>query len=207
MPAYIPVDERINFQTGPSGVLKQKLNVTFLRMSGTMNIKPFIVTLILGLLSVTVMQAQDREKHELHSMMIYNFLKYIQWPESTNSGQFVIGVMGDDEVYNTLNSWYGDKERQGKVLRVKKIASAAEASQCQLVYIGRTSSSMFDAVQQSVQSNPTLIITDKNGLGEKGSGINFKIVNNRLKFELNQGALNASKLKVSSQLAAMAIVI
>ncbi len=172
-----------------------------------MNLKLFVVTLCMGLLSVTMLHAQDREKHELHSMMIYNFLKYIQWPETANSGQFVIGVMGDDDVYNTLNSWYGDKERQGRVLRVKKLASAAEAAQCQLVYIGRSSSDSFDAVQQSVQNNPTLVITDKNGLGQRGSGINFKIVNNRLKFELNQNALNASKLKVSSQLAAMAIVI
>lgn len=161
----------------------------------------------MGLLSANFVNGQDREKYELHSMMIYNFLKYIQWPETANSGQFVIGVMGDDDVYNTLSTWYGDKERQGKVLRVKKITSATDAADCQLVYIGRSSSDMFDAVQQSVLDNPTLIITDKNGLGQKGSGINFKIVNNRLKFELNQNALNASKLKVSSQLAAMAIVI
>ena len=176
-------------------------------MLRTINLKLFVVTLLMGLLSVSMLKAQEREKHELHSMMIYNFLKYIQWPESANSGQFVIGVMGDDDVYNTLNSWYGDKERQGRVLRVKKIKSAAEASQCQLIYIGRSWSNMFEAVQQSVNNNPTLVITDKNGLGHRGSGINFKIVNNRLKFELNQNALNSSKLKVSSQLAAMAIVI
>jgi hypothetical protein len=176
-------------------------------MLRAMNLKLFVVTLLMGLMSVTMLKAQEREKHELHSMMIYNFLKYIQWPETANSGQFVIGVMGDDDVYETLNTWYGDKERQGRVLRVKKLTSAAEAAQCQLVYIGRNSSDLFDAVQQSVQNNPTLVITDKNGLGHRGSGINFKIVNNRLKFELNQNALNASKLKVSSQLAAMAIVI
>ncbi len=176
-------------------------------MLRTINLKLFVVTLLVGLMSVSTLKAQEREKHELHSMMIYNFLKYIQWPESANSGQFIIGVLGDDDVYNTLNTWYGDKERQGKVLRVKKIASAAEASQCQLIYIGRSSSDEFEAVQQSVSNNPTLVITDKNGLGHRGSGINFKIVNNRLKFELNQNALNSSKLKVSSQLAAMAIVI
>lgn len=176
-------------------------------MSRIINLRVVIVTLLLGFLSVNLVNAQEREKHELHSMMIYNFLKYIQWPESANSNEFVIGVIGDDDVYGTLNTWYGDKERQGKILRVKKLSSATEASQCHLVYIGRSSSDSFDAIHQSVSNNPTLIITDKNGLGQKGSGINFKIVNNRLKFELNQSALNASKLKVSSQLAAMAIVI
>lgn len=154
-----------------------------------------------------VSNAQEREKHELHSMMIYNFLKYIQWPASANSGQFVIGVIGDDEVYNTLNAWYGEKERMGRLLRVKKLSSPSEAKDCQLVYIGFSASGKFEEVQGVVSTEPILIVTDKNGLGQKGSGINFKIVNNRLKFELNQSALSTSQLKVSSQLTAMAIMI
>ena len=166
-----------------------------------------VATLLVVILGLMTVNAQDREKHELHSMMIYNFLKYIQWPESANSGQFVIGVIGDDEVYSTLNTWYGDKERMGKMLRVKKLKSASDAADCQLVYIGSAASNQFEAIHGVVSTNPTLIITDKNGLGQKGSGINFKIVNNRLKFELNQEALNSSQLKVSSQLTAMAIVI
>mgnify|MGYP001827873655 CR=1 FL=1 len=166
--------------------------------------------MIATLLVVVIMYSgfsQERERHELHSMMIYNFLKYIQWPASANSGQFFIGVIGDDEVYNTLNAWYGDKERMGRLLRVKKLSSPAEAKDCQLVYIGKTASNRFEEVQGAVSKDPVLLVTDKNGLGQKGSGINFKIVNNRLKFELNQDALNASNLKVSSQLTSMAIMI
>jgi hypothetical protein len=52
-----------------------------------------------------------------------------------------------------------------------------------------------------------LVITDKSGLGEKGSGINFKTVDNKLKFELNQKAIEASNLKVSGALSSMAILI
>jgi hypothetical protein len=58
-----------------------------------------------------------------------------------------------------------------------------------------------------VAGKPTMVITDKNGLGEKGSNINFKTVGGKLKFELNQAAFDKNKLKVSSQLVSMAIVI
>ncbi|MEJ2003435.1 MAG: YfiR family protein [Cyclobacteriaceae bacterium] len=176
-------------------------------MSRVINKASMVATLLVVVLGLTSGFAQDRERHEIHSMMIYNFLKYIQWPESVNSGQFVIGVMGDDDVYSTLKAWYGDKERMGKTLLVKKLTSPSDARECQLVYIGSAASNSFEAVHGIVSSNPTLIITDKNGLGKRGSGINFRTVNNRLKFELNQNALETSKLKVSSQLAAMAIVI
>ncbi len=169
--------------------------------------KASVIATLLVVVMVATSFSQDREKHELHSMMIYNFLKYIHWPASANSGQFVIGVIGDDEVYNTLNAWYGDKERMGRLLRVKKLSSSAEAKDCQLVYIGNAASNQFEEIQGVISNNPVLLVTDKNGLGQKGSGINFRIVNNRLKFELNQDALNASNLKVSSQLTSMAIMI
>jgi hypothetical protein len=51
------------------------------------------------------------------------------------------------------------------------------------------------------------MITDKNGLGAKGSSINFKVVDNKLKFELNSKAIEASNLKVSGALSSMAIII
>lgn len=149
----------------------------------------------------------DRPEYELHSMMIYNFLKYIQWPGELNNGDFVIGVIGDDDVFNTLNTWYGGKVRGGKNFLIKKFSSLDEINDCQLIYIGKSSSDKFDAILSKLASKPTLTVTGKKGLGERGSCINFKIVNSRLKFELNQEAMQKSQLKTASQLTSMAILI
>ena len=65
----------------------------------------------------------------------------------------------------------------------------------------------FEDINNKVKGKGTLVITDKNGLGEKGSAINFKTVDNKLKFELNQKAIEASNLKVSGALSSMAILI
>jgi len=151
--------------------------------------------------------AQNRPDHELHSMMIYNFLKYVQWPGELNTGDFVIGVIGDDEVYNTLNTWYDNKNRGDKQLTVKKFGSVADITTCQLLYVGDGAAGDFEAIQSKVRGTPTLTVTDKNGLGKKGSCINFKVVNNRLKFELNKSSVETNQLKVSSQLSSMAILI
>jgi len=166
-----------------------------------------ILTIALVFILGSGLMAQNRPNHELHSMMIYNFLKYVQWPGELNTGDFVIGVIGDDEVYNTLNTWYGNKNRGDKNLIVKKFGSVGEISDCQLLYVGDGASGDFEAIQGKLQGTPTLTVTDKNGLGKKGSCINFRVVNNRLKFELNQSAVDSKNLKVSSQLASMAILI
>jgi hypothetical protein len=157
--------------------------------------------------SGTATIAQERPMHEVYSMMVFNFVKYVQWPDHTEGGEFVIGVVGNNDVFATLNSWYGGKPRGGKTYVIKKFNSAAEVTNCQVVYIDKTKSGEFEAIHNKVKGKGTLVITDKAGLGEKGSGINFKNVDNKLKFELNQKALEASNLKVSGALSSMAILI
>jgi len=151
--------------------------------------------------------SQDRPMHEVHSMMVYNFTKYVQWPDHAGGGEFVIGVIGSTDIYNTLNGWYGGKPRGAKTYIIKKFNSAADVTECHVLYIDKSKSGEFDTVNDKLKGKGTLIITDKSGLGEQGSAINFKLVDNKLKFELNQKAIEASNLKVSGALSSMAILI
>lgn len=152
-------------------------------------------------------QGQERPIHEVYSMMVFNFTKYVQWPDHSASGDFVIGVVGNADVYKTLESWYGGKPRGTKTYVIKKFNSSEDVSECHVVFIDKSKSNEFDAINTKFQGKGTLIVTDKSGLGAKGSGINFKTVDNKLKFELNQKALEASNLKVSGALSSMAILI
>jgi hypothetical protein len=151
--------------------------------------------------------AQDRPMHEVHSMMVYNFIKYIEWPSDAKSGEFVIGVVGDNNVYTTLEKWYGGKDKMGQKIVIKKYNSAAEVDKCHLVYVASSKSNDFDALKSKLSGTSTLIVTDKKGLAEKGSGINFKMEGNKLKFEMNQASIESANLKVSGQLTSMAILI
>ncbi|MDL5050209.1 YfiR family protein [Oscillatoria amoena NRMC-F 0135] len=155
----------------------------------------------------TTVFAQERPMHEVYSMMVYNFVKYVQWPDHTENGEFVIGVIGNNDVFTTLNTWYGGKPRGTKTYVIKKFNSAAEVANCHVVFIDKSKSGEFESVNGKVKGQGTLVITDKAGLGEKGSGINFKNVDNKLKFELNQKAIEASNLKVSGSLTSIAILI
>jgi hypothetical protein len=163
--------------------------------------------LILFIFGSTFAMAQERPMHEVYSMMVYNFTKYVQWPDHNEAGEFVIGVVGNADVHTTLNAWYGGKARGSKTYVIKRFNSAAEVADCHVVFVDKSKSAEFDAINNKVKGKGTLVVTDKAGLGEKGSGINFKTVDNKLKFELNQKALEASNLKVSGALTSMAIVI
>ena len=151
--------------------------------------------------------AQERPTHEIHAAMVYNFIKYVQWPDEAEAGEFVVGVIGEDKVFNTLKQWYDGKPKGSKKYVVKKLATSEEANTCHVVYIGRSKNRDFDNIKASTTGKSILTVTDGNGLGQKGSCINFKVIDGKLKFELNQGTVSGSNLKISSQLSSMAILI
>lgn len=145
--------------------------------------------------------------HEIHSAMLFNFMKYIQWPNESEPGDFVLGILGEDDVFNTMKSRYDGKPKGAKKYVVKKLSSAADAAECSVVYIGKFKNKEFENVKAAISGKSVLTITDSVNLGQKGSCINFKIVDGKLKFEINNASVTESNLKVSSQLSSMAIMI
>jgi hypothetical protein len=169
-------------------------------------VKVVLAGLVMMMGSAAFAQEQ-RPMHEVYSMMVFNFVKYVQWPANDNSKEFVIGVVGSNDIYNTLNTWYAGKAKGAKTYVIKKFNNAAEVTDCQVIFIDRSKSGEFDAVNNKVKGKGTLVVTDRNGLGSKGSCINFKTVDDKLRFELNQQAMEASNLKVAGALTSMAILI
>ena len=164
---------------------------------------------LIGLFSVCYLFAasQDKPMHEIHAQMMFNFIKYIQWPNEADGGEFVVGVMGEEDVFNTLKAWYDGKPKGAKKYVVKKLTSPADASTCSVVYLGKSKSKEFENIKVASAGKPILTITDSFNLGQKGSCINFKVIDGKLKFELNQTAVTGSSLKVSSALSSMAIIL
>ncbi|MES2732727.1 MAG: YfiR family protein [Bacteroidota bacterium] len=148
-------------------------------------------------------KAQD---YKFHSLFVYNFTKYIQWPESAQSGDFVIGVFGNSAITSELEKLVANKTVGAQKIVVRKVHSIAEADKLQILFIPQNKSKEFDAIQQSLKGKPVLLVTEKDGFGKKGSGINFVILDGKMRFELNLAATQMAGLKVSSQLSSLAML-
>jgi hypothetical protein len=140
-------------------------------------------------------------------MLIFNFIKYIEWPADTKSGEFVIAVYGDDDVYDQLNKLYGQRKIKGQDANIVNVSDASGIKTAHIIYLASNKSKDFETLFEKFDTSPTLIITDKSGLGKKGSSINFREVGGKLKFEINQATFDNSDLKISSQLVNMGIAI
>lgn len=66
-------------------------------------------------------QAQTSSYGELQAAYIYNFAKYISWPDEAQ--QFVIGVFGDADIMDDLEITLKGKKVRGKPIALKKITT------------------------------------------------------------------------------------
>ena len=164
------------------------------------------IILFFTLFFVGTLVTQAQTDYRFHSIFIYNFTKYIQWPAEQQSGDFVIGVLGNaTNVVEELTKITANKSVGAQKIVVKRFKSVAEAGACHILFIPSSGSNNFDNVQSTLKGKPTLVITEKSGLAQKGSGINFILQDNKWKFELNEAATQSSGLKVSRELTQLAI--
>ena len=162
-----------------------------------------LVAFMMG--SVSIVMAQ---KAKFQSMFIYNFTKYIKWPDAYNPGGFVIAVVGDDAVYNNLMAVASSKkEVNGMNLVVKKFSSVDDITDCQVLFVAANFCDQLGQVNSKIQGKPVLVITDKPGMAQSGSVINFVEKDGKMKFELNQSRADSRGLKVSGSLTSLAILI
>jgi hypothetical protein len=147
-------------------------------------------------------KAQD---YKFHSVFMYNFTKYIQWPANYQTGDFIIGVLGDSPIIEQLTKMAESKTVGNQKFNIVKFANPESIEKCHMLFIPGNKSNDLDKVLSQTEGLSTLIITEKPGLGKKGSAINFIIVDGKWKFELNKASTDKSKLKVSGELARLAI--
>lgn len=163
--------------------------------------RTFVLTALLTFLIFNT-QAQN---YKLYNVFIFSFTRYVQWPESTNEGDFEIAVFGDSPIYDELKSMAEIKKIGPRSIKVTKVKSVSQLKKTHMLFVSRSSLDAMDAITAKLGSAPTLIITEQ--AGTKGSGINFFEKGGKLAFELNNASLSDHGLRASSELTRIAVLI
>jgi hypothetical protein len=170
-------------------------------------IRHIFVAFVLLWVSMLEVCAQDVNS-KIKAIFIYNFTKYIEWPENQKQGDFVIGVLGNSNpnLIKELDKMATLSKIGSRGFVVKIYNSVEEITKCQLLFITAEKSNLITAAVQKVAKNNTLVIGENTGQIKKGAVINFVYQENKQKFELSKTNAERSGLTVSSSLINMAIL-
>jgi hypothetical protein len=137
---------------------------------------------------------------------IYNFTKYIQWPDDTLK-TFNIAILGNSEILIPLKEIEKKKKVDNRKLKIKHYHDISDIDTCHILFISKSEEKKLPEILDSIGTRKILTIGDTEGFAEKGVAINFKIVKGKIRFEINSDVLDNLKLQVSSQLLKLAIFV
>jgi YfiR/HmsC-like len=164
----------------------------------------YLLVVIFSVFNFVSVMAQS---YKMHTVFIFSFTRYIQWPDSYNGGDFEILVLGDSPIVDELKSMAQVKKVGDRAIKVTKINNVSEIRKCNILFIPTAKSPQIAEVLAKIATQSILVVTEDQGLGAKGSNVNFVTKDGKLAFELNQGATTKQGLKVSNELSRLAILI
>ena len=147
----------------------------------------------------------------LKSGVIYNFTKFIKWPEKAGENNpernFIFCVNGDSHIADIFKSISRKRQIQGRNIEVRSDVPAAKIKNCHILFLGSSKSGNLEKTLGFAKEHPVLTISDSPGFAKRGVSINLAIINNKIRFEINLRSIAASRLKVSSELLQLGILI
>ncbi len=159
--------------------------------------------ILIGFIIILFANQIFAQETKFKTYCIYNFfMNSIGWPNELPTDTFLIGILGNSPVYKELM-----EQPKKKNVVIKKFVNVKEVKECEIIFISFNKSVLLPEVLKQVGNRNTLIITEKEGMIQQGSGINFVVRDEKMRFELKKANLQKQKLQVSKQLEKLAILI
>ena len=161
-----------------------------------------IVGTLLALASGGVVSAQETIEPDVKAAFLFNFTRFIEWPgpAAPGSAPFRICVVADATMELAIKRTVEGEVVQGRPLIMTQPRTPQEAAGCQILFIGRTEYQRSGALLAAVRELPVLTVGDSAQFVEHGGAIEFVLVDNRVRFDVNLASAQRANLKVSANL-------
>jgi signal transduction histidine kinase len=161
-----------------------------------------IIFLILAcsLIQRTVAETKDYDIETLKSVMVFNLLKYIQWPDEHHLDALNVGYLGQNAAYfNALNGMQGQKIR-GKKIQIQRLSDLSEASHLQVLVLSEDQNPQLSDIATNTHGAGVLLISE-NASNKQAIMLNINSSGrDRVRFEVNRYNIVYAKLAMSSDI-------
>jgi YfiR/HmsC-like len=173
---------------------------------------PAAVILMLTLLHISVLRAQQPRVSEYHvkAVYLYNFGRFVQWPSNATAAKgdsFSICVLGQDPFGPSLDSTLAGETLDGKPLAVKRISTPRDAGECRILFISSTEENHLKEILVALDESSILTVSDMPSFSRRGGMIQFVLEGDKVRFEINLTKAETAKLTLSSELLKVATTV
>jgi hypothetical protein len=157
--------------------------------------------------AAAALAAPSREA-QITAVFLFNFAQFVNWPADAfpdAKSPLELGVVSADPgVADSLVAAVEGKSVAGHPLAVYRFATPADARACHVLYVEGVPPAEVDRVVERFRKSPVLTVGNTPGFLTAGGVIRLFTEDNKMRFEVNLRAMEAARLKISSQLLKMA---
>ncbi len=160
-----------------------------------------ILILVLGL-----QQSFAQSKYKIYAGFVNHFTKFVQWPASAKSGDFIIAIVGNSPIATELQPLNG-KTVGAQTIAIKVITSISAIQDAHIIFVAEGQTGAVADISKKAKDFNALVIAESPGAAQKGADINFVEIDGKIKFEINSSNADSHSIKISSELKKLGIAV
>lgn len=138
-------------------------------------------------------------EYQIKAAFLFNFANFTTWPDSTFYGAtapFVIAILGDDPFNGALDPVQGKVTTSGRTIRIERVQTLADLTRYHMLFICESERNSLSEIIAAQHGRAVLTLSDDKGACDHGAMIGFFNENNKIRFNVNLRAVEASLLRV-----------
>jgi hypothetical protein len=143
-------------------------------------------------------------EREIKAGLLYNFLKYTQWP--AGDGPISVCLYGGDPFGGYLSRTEGRTVNQ-RTITVREVGSVNETASCSLLVVSASERSNWPQIASYLSGKPVLTVGDFGGFASAGGMIEFGRAGDHISVSMNMQAVKSANLRVGDRLLKLVTVV
>jgi hypothetical protein len=170
---------------------------------------PLFLALLLIILVPSIFgQVPQANESQVKAAFLYNFGKFVKWPNPPTENTFTVCILGQDTSFGTvLESTVAGESIEGKPINVRRVGNAEEAASCRILYISSSEKNRLSAILAALNRHPVLTVSDIPKFVDRGGMIQFLLQDNRVRFAINLAPAASAGIAMSSELLKVAVIV
>jgi hypothetical protein len=152
-------------------------------------------------------QANPSSEYAVKAAFLFHFAEFVEWPAGAfkdGNSPLTYCTVGEDQFRGALDENLRGKTIGERAMRVQHLKQLDAIHDCQILFIGATETKHASQILASIKGNAVLTVGESHNFAEDGGMIEFLLEGNKIRFEINLGAVSAAKLKMSARLLTLA---
>ena len=163
-------------------------------------------TLALLLILGTAVHADDLE-YKIKAAYLYNFARFVEWPEPRESKPFTVCILGQDPFGTLLDPLAGQSIGGQPLVFRRDIDSETMYGESHIVFIARSEREHFRLWLAPLHRANVLTVSDIDGFARAGGLIGLIMQGGKVEMEINMSQVRQCGLKISAKLLELATLV